>query len=156
MSIHRFEPVEPHPIAESPFDEREWQLQERALQEERMGAVPGEDPVLADYRRVARALRSPMPPELPTDFAAHVAARADRRRRAQGRLEEVLTQLLLAALGIAGASVVVESGSAWVRAAAELLPHRVLGLGLPWGLAIVACLGLSWSMEHLRRHTPHR
>lgn len=159
MSIHRFEPVEPHPPGESPesqIDEREWQLQERALHEERTGAGPGEDPALADYRRVARALRNPVPPGLPADFAVRVAARAEGRRRTQGRLEEVLTQLLLAALGIAGGVVAVESGGAWLQDAAALLPRQTLGLGLPWGLAILACLGLSWSMEHLRRRTPHR
>ena len=155
MSIHRFEPVEPHPDGSS-FDEREWQLQERALHDERIGAAPGEDPALAEYRRVARALRSPLPPGLPADFALRVAARAEGRRRAQNRLEDVLTQLLLATLGIAGGVVAVESGGSWLQDAVDLLPRQTLGVGLPWGLAIVACLGLSWSMEHLRRRMPHR
>lgn len=156
MSIHRFEPVE-HPIGESPFDEREWQLQERALHEERAGATSGDDPALADYRRVARALRTPLPPDLPADFAVRVAARAEQRRRLQSRVEDVLTQLLLAALGIAGGIVAVQSGGTWLQDATALLPRQALGLGLPWGLAIVACLGLSWSMEHVRRRvSPHR
>jgi hypothetical protein len=157
MSIHRFEPVESHPIGESPLDEREWQLQERALQEERAGAASGDEPALADYRRVVRALCTPLPADLPADFAVRVAARAARRRRLQSRLEDVLTQLLLAALGIAGGVVAVQSGGAWLQDATALVPRQVLGLGLPWGLAILACLGLSWSMEHWRRGaSPHR
>jgi len=157
MSIHRFEPVEPHRTDEPPFDEREWQLQERALHEERSGAASGDDLALTDYRRVARALRTPLPPDLPGDFAARVAARAEAHARAEGRLEQVLTQALLAALGLAGGVVAMQSGGAWLHDSLALLPPRQLGLGLQWGLAIAACLGLSWSMEQLRRrvHLPH-
>ena len=157
MSIHRFEPPEPHPVEPHAFDEREWQLQERALHEECVGAAPSDDPALAGYRRVTRALRAPMPDALPADFATRVAARAEARRRAGSRVEEVLTQALLAALGVAGGVFAVRYGADWLRDATDLLPRQHLDLGLQWGLAILACLGLSWSMEHLRRRTlPHR
>lgn len=155
MSIHRFEPAEHRPNGEPPVDDHEWQLQERAWREERDGASPSDDPALADYRRVARALREPMPPGLPADFAARVAMRAEARRRTAGRLEDVLTQLLLAALGIAGGVVAVRSGGTWLHEVTALLPAQDLGLGLQWGVAILACLGLSWGMEQLRRRTPH-
>lgn len=157
MSIHRFEPAEPHRPDEPAFDEREWQLQERALHDERGGLIAGDDPALADYRLVSRALRTPAPVDLPADFAAQVAACAAARARAEGRLEQVLTQALLAALGLAGGVVAVQSGGAWLRDCLAWLPPRQLGLALPWGLAVVGCLGLSWSMEQVRRrvHLPH-
>jgi len=157
MSIHRFEPHEPQPVEPKAFDEREWQLQERALHDERTSAVASDDPALAGYRQVARALRAPLPDALPDDFAARVAARVEARRRAGSRVEDVLTQGLLAALGLAGGVVAVRYGADWLRDATALLPRQHLDLGLQWGLAILACLGLSWSMEHLRRRaTLHR
>ena len=157
MSIHRFEPVEPHRTDEPPFDEREWQLQERALHEERSGATAGDDPALADYRRVARALRTPLPPDLPADFATQVAARVVAHHAAESRLEQILTHVLLGTLALAGVVVSLQYGGSWLHDSLALLPPRQLGLGLQWGLAIVACLGLSWSMEQLRRrvHLPH-
>jgi hypothetical protein len=57
------------------FDEREWNLQERALREERLHAAAG-DPDVAAYRRIVRTLREPLPDALPTNFAASVAAQA--------------------------------------------------------------------------------
>ena len=159
MSIHRFEPAEHRSTGESlddaAFDAREWQLQERATREECDGAPASDDPALAQYRRVARALREPLPHAVPDDFAARVAARAEARRRTASRVEDVLTQLLLAALGIAGGVVAMRSGGTWLEEATARLPVQDLGLSLQWGVAIAACLGLSWGMEHLRRRTPH-
>lgn len=154
MSIHRFEPTDHRPT-ESPVDEHEWQLQERAWRDERDGAAASDDPSLAEYRRVVRALREPLPHGLPADFAARVAARAEARRRTASLVEDVLTQVLLAALGIAGGVVAFRSGGSWLHEATARLPVQDLNLGLQWGLAIAACLGLSWGMEHLRRRTPH-
>jgi hypothetical protein len=156
MSIHRFEPPEPHPAEATPFDEREWQLQERALREEREGSVAGDDPAVADYRKVARALRTPLDVELPADFAARVAARVAARHGAESRLEQVLTHALLGALALAAVVVSMQYGGNWLRDSLALLPAGHWELGLQWGLAVVACLGLSWSMEHLRpRARPH-
>ncbi|HSR65451.1 MAG TPA: hypothetical protein VLM17_07620 [Xanthomonadaceae bacterium] len=150
MSIHRFEP-RPDDLV----DEQEWQLQERALREERDGAPAGEDPALAQYRQVARALRAPPPVALPADFAAGVASRAAARAQADGRFEQVLTQLLLAALAFAGVAAAMVWGGEWWRASSTLLPSpQRLGLAVPWGLAIAACLGLSWATEQLRRRGP--
>jgi hypothetical protein len=156
MSIHRFEPPAPHQPEGPPFDEREWQLQERALREERDGAPTGDDPALADYRTVARALRTPLAIDLPSDFAAQVSARAAARHAAEGRLEQVLTHALLGALALAAVVVSMQYGGSWLRDGLALLPARHWDLGVQWGLAVIACLGLSWSMEHLRRPTPHR
>jgi len=154
MSIHRFEPPE-HPADGTPFDEREWQLQERALREERDGAPTSDDPALADYRRVSRALRAPLPVDLPFDFAAQVSARVAARHAAEGRLEQVLTHALLGALALASVVVSLQYGGSWLRDSLALLPAGRWDLGLQWGLAVIACLGLSWSMEQVRRRTTH-
>lgn len=160
MSIHRFEPPESHPVDHTPFDgapfdEREWQLQERALREEREGSATGDDPAVADYRKVVHALRTPPSVDLPADFAAQVAARAAARHAAAGRLEQVLTHALLAALALAAVVVSLQYGGDWLRDGIALLPARGRDLGLQWGLAVAACLGLSWSMEQLRRRGTH-
>lgn len=156
MSIHRFEPPESHPAEGTSFDEREWQLQERALREERDGSVAGDDPAVADYRKVAHALRTPPPVALPADFAVQVAARVAARHAVEGRLEQILTHALLGALALAAVVVSMQYGGHWLRDGLALLPARGWDLGLQWGLAVVACLGLSWSMEQLRRRAaPH-
>ena len=56
-----------HPRPGTDAFEREWQLQERALRDERTGRAG--DPDIAAYRRVARALRQPQPDRLPSNFA---------------------------------------------------------------------------------------
>jgi len=59
----------------SALDEREWQAQERARIAARTGdgASLAQDPLAARYRRVADALRTPLPDALPADFAARMA-----------------------------------------------------------------------------------
>ena len=135
------------------FDEHEWQLQERALREEHDG--PSADTrALAAYRQVARALRQPPAGGLPADFAAQVAAFAEgRAARPEARLEQWLTHALLALLAGSGvAAFALFGGQAWVAGMLALLPPSLLANGLPWALALGACLALSWSIEPLRRH----
>jgi negative regulator of sigma E activity len=59
----------------SALDEREWQAQERARIAARTGdgASLAQDPLATRYRRVADALRTPLPDALPADFAARMA-----------------------------------------------------------------------------------
>ena len=135
---------------ENTHEEREWQAQERALHDERIGAAPGDDPLLAHYRRVARVLRQPMPQALPDDFAARVAARA-RPRAAHApldlRIEQRLVRVLVAVLALSSAVAVAWYGQQWVQAITMLLP----GAALNWTLALTACVGLSWSFGLLHR-----
>ena len=65
------------------IDEREWQAQERALQDARRGApaTPG-DPLAARHRQVADALRVPPADLLPADVAERVARQAEANARA--------------------------------------------------------------------------
>lgn len=153
MNIHRIDQHADERLDD--VDEREWQLQERALRAERDGAPTGDEPALAEYRLVARALRAPIAEALPPGFAAQVARRALARSRREGRFEQVLTQALLALLAFAGVATAMAYGGDWWRASASLLPSTPrLGLALQWGLAIAGCLGLSWSAELLRRRHP--
>ena len=140
---------------ENTRQEREWQAQERALDDERNGAVPGEDPLQARYRLIARALRQPLPHALPDDFATRVAARA-RLQAAHAspdlRIEQRLVRALVAVLALSAAVAVAWYGQQWLRAIAVLLP----GAAMNWTLALMACVGLSWSFDLLRaRHGAH-
>ncbi|MFS8063526.1 MAG: hypothetical protein ACMG5Z_02950 [Luteimonas sp.] len=132
-------------------EEREWQAQERALHDERNGAASGDDPLQVQYRLVARALRLPLPHALPDGFAAQVAARA-RLQAAHApdlRIEQRLVRALIAVLALSAAVAVAWYGPQWLHAIAVLLP----GAALNWTLALVACIGLSWSFDRLRaRH----
>lgn len=141
------------------IDEQEWQAQERALREECSGAIAGDDPLLERYRQVARALRRPLPDAPPADFARSVALRvASAYASPDMRLEQLLLHALSALLALSAVVAMALYGSQWLRAFAALLPSMAAGsapagLALNWTLALAACLGLSWSLERLRRHS---
>lgn len=135
------------------IDEREWQAQERALQAERSGVDAGSDePLVARYRALARALQRPLPDALPADFAADIARKVARPLAADdatdSALERVLTQGLIAALGLSGGVVAVLYGRDWLASIADALPS---GAGGQWALAIALCMGASWALEQWRR-----
>jgi hypothetical protein len=135
-------------------DEREWRVQERAWCEERFGAAPADDALLASYRKVVRAARAPMPDALPESFARDLAAQCARKpaaSRTDTQLEQQAQRVLLATLAAAATVVVVMYGADWTRASLEALPVLGRGTTLNWAAALVACLGLSWAMEALRR-----
>ena len=58
--------------------DRDMRLQAEADRAEREALAPGGDPRVDRYRLVVRALRRPLQPQLPADFAARVAAMASR------------------------------------------------------------------------------
>ena len=142
------------------IDEREWQAQERALQDARRGAspMPG-DPLAARYRKVADALRVPPADVLPADFAERVARQAQANARApvaapaepDPRFESGLLQIVLAVFGLASAVVVAMYGQQWLPPIMQLL-HLDSAVAVNWTLALAACLGTTWLTEHLRRH----
>ena len=142
----------PHLHDHDAIDEREWQAQERALQAERNGSGPGiDDPVVARYRVLARALRQPLTDVPPADFAAIVARQVAPQAAAEAvdsALERVLTQGLIAALGLSGGVVAVLYGRDWLASIADALPT---GAGRQWTLAIALCMGASWALEQWRR-----
>jgi hypothetical protein len=137
------------------IDEHEWLAQERALREERAGAIAaGDDPLLARYRQVARALRRPLPDALPADFARSVAMRVA-HAGPDMRLEQQLLRVLSLLLAVSAIAALVLYGGQWPRAFAAALPSLAVGTTMNWALALAACLGLSWSFERLRSGLQH-
>ena len=146
------------------FDQREWRLQERALREERLHAGGAGDPEIAAYRRIVRALREPLPDALPADFAQGVAAQAARlpargvdfhdasRERA---LERWLMRALVAAFIASALYFVANDGGAWLRASQSLLPAADAAGMRNWGLALGACVAMTWAFGRLRDHRGH-
>lgn len=134
-------------IDRMPVDEREWQAQERALQEERLH-LGGGDPRLGSYRAIARALRQPLPHGLPADFARQLAARLG-RAPLDTRVEQGLLRGLVALFGLSGAVVAAMYGQAWLPAILAVLPASSPN-AMPWLLAVAACVGMSWAFDQLR------
>jgi hypothetical protein len=130
------------------FDEREWQAQERALQDARAG-MPSTDPLAARYRAVADALRMPPPDLLPPDFAARVAARV-RHAPLDERFEGGLVRTLTTLLGLSGAATAAVYGRQWLPAILGPLQLDSAS-ALNWALALGACVAISWLAEPLRR-----
>lgn len=141
---------DPKQVAEA-FDEREWRAQEQALRDERLGlAAAGSDAPLAHYRLVARALREPPAHSLPPDFARQVADKVEARSppaRAKASFEQIMLASLGATLAVSGAVALVKYGGEALAA----FDAR----SLQWGLAIVACVGLTWAFDGLRRLRHH-
>ena len=127
----------------------EWALQERAMHDVRAGAGDGaEDPDLAAYRRIARALRTPPAGRLPSNFAfqvAQLAARLPRVSRLDLRLERWLVRSLVAAMALGALVVAAVYGMGWLRT----LESTGAGAG-GWVGALAACLLLTWSMQGWR------
>ena len=133
------------------FDEREWRLQERALREERLHAGDAGDPEIAAYRRIVRALRQPPPDALPADFAQGVAARAARLpARGEGAGERWLVRGLVVAFAASALYFVADDGGAWLRASLSLLPDADVGALRSWGLALGACVAMTWAFGRWR------
>lgn len=131
------------------IDGREWQAQERALQAERLH-LGGGDPRLASYRAIARALRQPLPHGLPADFARQLAARLG-RAPLDTRVEQGLLRGLVTLLALSGAVVAAMYGQAWLPAILAVLPASASPNAMHWLLAVVACVGMSWAFDQVRK-----
>ena len=129
--------------------DREWQAQERALQEEGSNAPATHDPLVARYRVIARALRQPLPAALPDDFAERVAARVA-HAKLDTRVEQGLMRALVALLALSGAVVAAVYGAGWVQAIATVL-SPLSGTAANWMLALAACVAMTWSLQALGR-----
>jgi hypothetical protein len=128
--------------------QREWQLQERALREEREGIEASDDPEVADYRRIAHALRRPLPERLPSNFAfqmAQLVARLPKVSRLDLRLERWLVRGLVGAMVLGGGVATAVYGRDWLAA----LEAGGSGAG-KWIVAAGACLLLTWGMQGWR------
>ena len=151
MNIRKHHTAHPErAVDEFAFDEREWQAQERALLAERNGTAIGDDDALAaPYRAVSRALRQPPMEAIPLDFAASVARQAVAARAAgDERFERVLTQALIALLGLSAGVVSVLYGPQWLHAIGSAVPS---GAG-PWVGVLAACAGMHWLLGRWHEH----
>jgi hypothetical protein len=138
-----------HDPVEPLFDEREWQAQERAAFAERNGATAAEsdDPLVARYRSVSRALRQPLADHPPADFAANIAHQvAVTQEAAEGKLERLLLQVLTALLGLSGGVACMLYGREWVQAITRAMPEGAL----QWMVMVTACAGTYWALEQWR------
>jgi uncharacterized membrane protein YcjF (UPF0283 family) len=133
--------------------EREWERQERALDEERRGLPSaGEDARLLRYRQLARALRQPLEEALPADFASLVVQRVEAEAAAaearDRRFERSLIGVLVALFGLAIGAMIAIIGVGWLQ---TLAPVARL-LANPWLFALLACVGVSRLFEGWRGH----
>jgi len=140
---------------DSEREQREWDAQERAVRAERAGTAASTDAAMAEYRMVARALRTPALDSLPSDFAAQTAALAEREARLANESVEVwLERGLVAVLLLAGAVAFRVYGGESLFGLAFSLPERAafgIQTVLSWSLAIAVCVGLSSVFAHARR-----
>jgi hypothetical protein len=132
---------------DSEREQREWDAQESAVRAERSGSAPGGDKGVAQYRVIARALRTPQLDAIPRDFAAQTGADALRDARLANESVEVwLGRGLVALLLLAGAAALRVYGgesllgfSFSVPDTAAMNVQAVVG----WSLAVAACVGIS-------------
>lgn len=140
------------PGFDDPRMEREWQLQERAQREERAGApMAADDPRLAQYRLLTRALRAPVMEPIPFGFAEQVARRAQVVATGNDRVERYLQQLLLAALVLAGVWFAWSSSAGWLPAMLQGVSQGLPQGALSWGPVVVACCALTWGWDGVAR-----
>ncbi|HTD29510.1 MAG TPA: hypothetical protein VK660_09000 [Xanthomonadaceae bacterium] len=134
-------------------NDHDMRRQAEAERAEREGLAPGLDPDVDRYRLIVRALRQPLEPQLPADFAVRVAQVAMRRN--SNRFEDVLVSLLLAGMGIVALLFVVPALAKAVQTMASMtLPP------LPWHMVVMAaiCIGIVWASDSawMRAHRDSR
>lgn len=135
--------------------EHEWLAQERAMREERVGTdAPTEDPRVAQYRLLARALRHPPLDPVPFDFAAQVA-RAATTAMPSDHFETLLLRALVTLLALASIVVAVMYGAGWWPSFAPMA-LAVSDTVVNWGLALLACTALTWLLDQVRRASSGR
>jgi anti-sigma factor RsiW len=128
---------------------REWALQEDAFDAERRGDVPDDDARLARYRAVARALREPMTPMLPPDFAQQMARRVRNDEALAGSFEQRGAIAMIVLLALSG---LVYLGAEGIAAAFAAMPGmRVIGNS--WVMAFAACVAVSFATQRWARPT---
>jgi hypothetical protein len=126
-------------------EQREWETQETALRAERTGGRSS-GAGAAEYRLIARALRTPPIDPLPSDFAARMAARALRDQRIANETVEVwLERALVAVLIVAGAFTLLTYRDALPELSFSVPAQAAVGIQsvLGWSFAVAACVGLS-------------
>jgi hypothetical protein len=128
-------------------EQREWDAQESAMRAERAGSVAAGDAELAQYRLIARALRTPQLDAIPRDFAAETAARALREQRiANDTVEVWLGRSFVALLVLAGVVAIrLYGGESLLGLSFSVPDGATLGIQsvVGWSFAVAACVGIS-------------
>lgn len=156
MNRHRNDASDPsdRSVDRLPVDESEWQAQERAWRDDRDGVARGDDPLQASYRTVVRALRTPPPGRLPSNFAVQVAARAAgmaTHRPLDLRFEQRLMRALVGVFALSAAVAAALYGQQALAGLAALVPALSADGSRDWITLVAGCMGLSWSLHLLRR-----
>jgi hypothetical protein len=131
---------------ETEREQREWDAQESARRAERSGGGAGGDAAAAEYRLIARALRTPPVDPLPTDFAVRTAAQAVRDQRIANETVEVwLERGLVALLLLAGVAALLAYRDSLPQISFSVPAGATVGIQsvLGWSFAVAACVGLS-------------
>lgn len=133
--------------------EEEWRAQERALQQERRGLpLDPADSRLAEYRLIARALRTPAMEPLPFDLAAQIVQRVADAQVFGERVERWLLRGLLGVLAVAAMVVIETYGAAWWPAFTALWPAASTPSS-DWGVLVGVCLAISAAWQLAVRFT---
>lgn len=138
----------------------EWLAQERAREEERRGlplAPAGHDlaeRAVAEYRLIARALRTPAMEPLPMDLAAQIVGHVAAVQALGERVERWMLRILGLLLAAIAAGAVGIYGASWTPAFTELLPE-LSGQAMGWGGLLVVCLAASFLGQGLGRWLLH-
>lgn len=128
---------------DTPVDEHEWEVQERAMRAARDQRIISTDPAAESYRRVAVALDSAPRSEPPTDFASTMARQIAQQNSG---IERALFRGLF--LAFAASSVVVTAlyaGQWWQTV--QGIPNDG---ALQWALVGTGCVAFSWMIDRLR------
>jgi hypothetical protein len=133
-------PHEHHHDHAAPIDEREWALQEQALEDERHGTPPIGDPHRLRYRVLARRLRALPDAALPSNFAWETAQAVERRARAEARAFARFRRRLYVAFALVYASCLLLAVA--LSGIEAVLPLRDAA-SLRWLVALVACIGVA-------------
>ena len=123
--------------------DREARAQAEAERAERANATSSGDPRVDRYRLIVRALRQPLPPQLPHDFAARVAVAAARAEHDDG-FEDWLVVLLMFGLGMGALAFIVPTLAGFVHTMVSIqMP------ALPWHqlAAALICIGGVWAID---------
>lgn len=148
-----------HKPACDPRLEREWQAQERALEQERRGLpLDPADPRVGEYRLIARALRAPAMEPVPADLAAQIVRRVEAAQTLGERVEGWLLRSLVAVLVLVALWAVATYGADWASAFVALWPQPS-PQSAGWAGLLLACLALSllwqWGGRLLPSHGGH-
>lgn len=133
----------------------EWQAQERAVEQERRGVpLDDADPRLAEYRLIARALRSPAMEPMPFDLAERIVQHVEASTAWGERVERWLLRILGGVFALAALVAVTLYGPQWAPSFSALWPSMSAQSG-DWAMLLLACLGVSLGAQVMVRLLRH-